>query len=356
MHRVIDAAALAEGARNLLCNCAGFGPGDEVVICREDARHGWYDASLAPAVATEARRLGLAVRLVDVPAPDDMGCHGLPDELTEARNVVFFARIGDHDRFGAAGGGRRVMVYARTPADLASEFGRTLHEAMSRLKQAVDGVLFAADVIEITCPRGTAVRGAVGRAPGPVPDVTVRRFPLGVPAPVPAAGFSGRVALARNLTPTGNRAYRPPVLPLSAPVTAEIEGGRIAGFHGAPDAVAAIEAHYRHVAGLFGIDPFTVHSWHAGLHPGCRFVDDDGRDSDLWSNSVFSSPRLLHFHTCGTEAPGEISWNIVDATVRVDGKALWLDGRLRPAAFPSLAACIARHDALAALFPGPGTI
>lgn len=93
-----------------------------------------------------------------------------------------------------------------------------------------------------------------------------------------------------------------------------------------------------------------VHSWHAGLHPGCRFFAAEGSDRDYWSNTVFSSPRVLHFHTCGATAPGEISWNLVDATVTVDGVPLWQAGTLRPRAFAALTAVLDAHPALGALF------
>ncbi len=348
-----DAEALAEAARNLLVSCAEFARGDRLEICREDARHGWYDAAVVEAVAREAERLGLSVSLCEVLPPDMAQPQVAMDTLATAGNIVFFARIGDQDRFGAGGArGRRVMVYARNAADLASDFGRVPHPAMRHFKAAVDRLLFAATEIAITCPNGTALSGRVHATGAGVADTTVRRFPLGVPAPVPAGGFSGRVALTDSLTPTGNSCYDPPVLHLAAPVMAEIRDGRITGFDGDPAQVARIEAHYARVSLRLGLDPWVVHSWHAGLHPGCRFFAQDGSDRDYWSNTVFSNPRVLHFHTCGAMAPGEISWNLIDATVTVDGTPLWQAGMLRPRAFPALAAVVEADQALARLFPG----
>ncbi|MGV6848905.1 MAG: hypothetical protein ACWA5A_11055 [Marinibacterium sp.] len=351
LHPIPDDTALAESARNLLCTCGGFAPGDAVVICSEGARHGWYDGAVAAAVAREAEELGLRVTLCEAAPPDCDQPPALSEAMRRGAHIVYFARIGDHDRFGPAiPGARRVMVYARTADDLASPFGRTDYAAMMALKRAVDTVIFAARKIEIGCPQGTDISGAVPPGHGAVQDVTIRRFPLGVPAPVPADGFSGRVALCRALTPTGNRAYDPAVLPLAQTAFADVTAGRITGFHGPSKEVAAIEAHYCAVAEKFGLDPWVVHSWHAGLHPGCRFFTDDGANPDYWSNTVFSSPRLLHFHTCGSIAPGEISWNIVDPTVLVDGRPLWLDGTLQPDGFGAICDCIARHKALSALF------
>ncbi len=68
--------------------------------------------------------------------------------------------------------------------------------------------------------------------------------------------------------------------------------------------MARAEAQYAHVAGLYGIDGGIVHSWHAGIHPGCAFAGSAHDSYERWSGSAFGNPRLLHFHTCGAYAPG----------------------------------------------------
>ena len=40
-----------------------------------------------------------------------------------------------------------------------------------------------------------------------------------------------------------------------------------------------------------------------------------------------TTPRYLHFHTCGDYAPGEIAWSLFDATVLIDGETYWQEGR-----------------------------
>ncbi len=352
--------ALAEAAGNLLFACGGLKPGDAVVICREDPAYGWYDAGLAEVLLATATGLGLAAELRDLPPPGVEPDAATAALLLSSANLIFLARLGDQGRFGPSGGlGRRVMVYARDLAAFGSAFGRTPHAAMQDFKAAMDAVLFSAVEITITCAAGTLITGRAARAPAETssaltpPDVTVRRFPLGVPAPVPGAGFSGRVALVDALTPTGNRSYEPAVLFLQGPVLALVEAGRITGFEGAAQDVATVEAHYRRVSDRFGIDPGVVHSWHGGLHPACPFHLPTGTDRDLWSNTVFANPRLLHFHTCGAAAPGEISWNIIDPTVTVDGTPLVESGVLRPHAFAPLMTAMAAHAALGALFPSP---
>ena len=67
------------------------------------------------------------------------------------------------------------------------------------------------------------------------------------------------------------------------------------------------------------------------------------------------APRLLHVHTCGAYAPGEICWNLLDPTITLDGVALWSDGRLHPDRIPGGAAVLDGCPELAALFAQPAT-
>ena len=76
-------------------------------------------------------------------------------------------------------------------------------------------------------------------------------------------------------------------------------------------------------------------------------------NADRWSNTVFSSPRALHFHTCGAYAPGEICWMVIDPTITLDGAPLWRAGALNPAAHPAVAAVVAAHPALGPLCARP---
>ena len=100
------------------------------------------------------------------------------------------------------------MVYARNAEVLASAYGVTDYRTMVEVKRRVDEFCAAADCIEISCELGTMLTGkpAVGSADA-LEYVSVARFPLSVPAPVLASGFSSRVALTRYLTPTGSMLY-----------------------------------------------------------------------------------------------------------------------------------------------------
>lgn len=135
---------------------------------------------------------------------------------------------------------------------------------------------------------------------------------------------------------------------------AHFAAGRLTHFSGDAEAVRTAEAHYRFVSETFGLDGRCVHSWHAGIHPGCEFSGPASASYEKWSGSAFGNPRVLHFHTCGDYAPGEISWNVFDPTIHVDGKALWRNGVLEPTFVPGGAEILARYPSAKAAFDVPG--
>lgn len=329
LHREDFAPDLAAGADNLVLGCAGIIPGQRVLIVAEEPALGWFDDIAPSAVADAARRAGAEVSILPVGDPADGPPPELARAIPEADVAIYFARIGDQDRFVDLGHETvRIVSYARTGPVLASRFGRRDHRRMMALKRAVERALMGAGRIEITCPMGTRLTGPGPRTEPEASDVTVRRFPMCVPSPVSARGFSGEVMLAGYLTPTGSQVYDPPNLALPDPVVAEVRDGRIDRFRGAPETVERVEAHYAAIASRFGIRPGVVHSWHAGIHEDCTFDSDIDTDPDLWSNTVFGSPGYLHFHTCGDYPPGEICWMVAAPTIMADGRAIWRNGIL----------------------------
>ncbi|MEL7469664.1 MAG: hypothetical protein AAFN27_14505 [Pseudomonadota bacterium] len=321
------------GARNLLLNCAGLLAGQRIVLLAEDPALGWYDDEAPRVTAEVAREMGGDVTVLPVGGPDAAMPPGVDRIASQADIVVFFARIGDQARFSARRyPGICVMVYARTATALGSPFGTRPHSAMQALKNEIHARVFGARQLHVSCPKGTELTGLMPRIePEHAADVTILRFPMCVPAPVPAATFSGRVALSGWLTPTGSRAYHPASLKLEHDVIALVENGRIAGFDGPSREVEAIRRHYDRVAKQFDLDADAVHSFHAGIHDGCAHPCAAEDDPDLWSNTVFGSPRYLHVHTCGAEPPGEICWMVENPTVSADGIAIWSNGTLIPA-------------------------
>lgn len=345
--------ALHRAVENMLCHCAGLGPGHRLLIVAETCDDGYYDPTLAPAVAEAAHALGIAATLVALPFSPEAA--PLPPavmaESARADRTLFLSRRGDQLRFdGSLAAMAPVVCYALDRAMMASGFGSADHRAFVALLGCLNAALAAARHIHVTCPLGTDFAGPGARiATGG--EVTVRRFPLSVFSPVPAADFAGTVAVAGFLTGTGKTLYQPHDLPLDGVLRVRFAGDRIVGFDG-PDADAAA-AHYDRVGALLGLDARHVHSWHAGIHPGCAYAGTAGENPARWGGSAFGNPRVLHFHTCGADAPGEISLNVIDPTIRVDGVAVWEDGRLFPERVAGGAEILARFPDVAALFAAP---
>ena len=353
-----QAAAMRDGVRNLLAGCAGAAPGARLLILHEDDGLGYYGPGLAAAVAQAARALGHPVDLCDIgfaPQAGDLPAPVLA-RMAAADHVLYLARLGDQMRFRPLPqGAKSIVSYAVTPGAMASPFATVPHAAMVALKSAINAAMQGAQDIRVTCPLGTDLRGRVPPGGGAMPDVGVKRFPMCVHAPIPMDGFAGRVALARFLVGTGSIYYEPFLHAFDGVVMARVTGTRVAACDGPAEAVAGLRAHVADVAARHGLDGDFVHSWHSGIHPGCaydgRAVDNPGR----WTGSAFGNPRLLHVHTCGAYAPGEICWNVLDPTVTLDGVALWQDGRLQPERIPGGTAVLDDCPELAALFADPAT-
>ena len=346
------------GARNLLENCAGARVGDHLLILEEDPALGFYAAGLAESVAYTAQAMGLSVSREAVPFSATGA--DLPDpvqaRMMAADHVLYLARLGDQTRFrpGPAAD-RSIICFALDQGMMASPFATVPHGAMLALKAAVTDALLSAREIRVTCPLGTDFGGRIVPPQDHLPDVGMKRFPMSIFAPLPMAGFAGRVALSRFLVGSGSVYYDPFALPLDGVCHVTFDGTRTLGYDGPPDMCDQIRAHVARVADELGLDGGFVHSWHAGLHPGCAFpgraLDAPGR----WGGSAFGNPRILHIHTCGDHAPGEICWNVFDPTVTLDGVAVWEGGRLHPDRVAGGAEIVEACPPLASAFADPAT-
>lgn len=341
-----------KGARNLLINCAELKSGDKLLIVSEQSDLGWYDGHSAEFIAIEAEKMGINQTLTKVGSPKNFRSTDLIELIEKNTVTIFFSRIGDQERFSQPKDGTRiVMCYIRDMDMLSSPFGTTNYNAFKDFKNAVDDILFNAKKIEISCPLGSNFSGALPKPQKKRNDNDpVRRFPLGVHEPIEAKTFSGQVALDRYLAPTGSRVYEPDFLKLSEPIIAEIKLGRIKGFTGQEDQVKKVKEHYNQVANKFNIDPTVVHSWHAGIHPGSNYKVPESDNPDRWSNTVFSQPDYIHFHTCGDYAPGEISCTNHGHTIKVNGMPLWNKGVLFPNIFENTKTCMDTWPELKELF------
>ena len=341
------------GARNLLVNCAGAVAGDRLLIAYEPPEFGYFDKDAVATVAGAARGLGIDVDTVDVGFNPE-NPHLPPDLLDrfEAADVILFlARLGDQLRFSDMPKGKKIIVsFAINRALFGSGFANGHHDAFLEIKDAVNTVLDKADEVRMTCPLGTDVRGAPEMNLNADGDTSILRFPMSVFTPVPGHGFSGKVAVP-FLTGTGSRYYDDYTIEFETPVMIAMENGRITGIEGREADRA--RAQYDRVAGMFGIDRDFVHSWHAGIHPGCGYPWDMRENYERWGGSAFGNPRILHFHTCGAYAPGEISWNIFDPTIEIDGTVFWENGVFHADRLPGGGQILETYPCAAGLFAQP---
>lgn len=346
------------GARNLLLNCAEAETGQRLLIAYEPPEYGYFEPGAVARVTQTARSIGLAVETVDV-GFDPTTPH-LSDDLLQkfdaADIILFLARLGDQLRFSDMPEGKRIVVcFTVNETLLGSGFGSSHHHAFLRIKELTNTALANAAHVQITCPAGTEVTGTPQMNLTRSGDTSVHRFPMSVFTPVPAHSFSGRVALPGFLTGTGSKYYDSYTVEFDGPTHALFRDGRLTGFKGAKADVDRANAHYDYVADLLGIDRNAVHSWHAGIHPGCCYPWDMRENLERWGGVAFGNPRLMHFHTCGAYAPGEISWNIIDPTIIVDGVTLWDNGVFRAERLPGAAEVLATYPCAAALFATPET-
>jgi hypothetical protein len=348
----------AKGVRNLLMNCADCRPGQSVLIVCETDTVGYYDPMMGYAIQTVGEQLDLKTKIVGVPWNRDVcdPSKALTQKMIEADCTLFLARLGDQIRFRPRNSATtQVISYALDCEMLASPFGTIDYRAFEVLRDLINTAVLMASDIHVTCPAGTDFRGSPSVFTTAGSDITRKRFPISVHAPITAGGFRGCIAQNGFLTGTGSQYYTPWSCRLDDTLFVNFEDNHITGFDGLPNDVAAAKAHYEFVGEKYGLDTYYVHSWHGGIHPACAFFEPAGVHFERWSGSAFGNPRLMHFHTCGAYPPGEISLNILDPTIRIDGIAVWEGGVLHPERMTGGAALLDAYPDMQLAFKTPET-
>lgn len=344
------------GARNLILNCAKAVAGDRLLIAYEPPEFGYFDSNAVSCVAGVASALGLSVDMVDVgfnPHNPHLPGH-LLHRFERTDIILFLARLGDQLRFSDMPPGKKIVVsFALNLELLGSGFANGHHNAFTELKKCTNQMLASAQNVRVTCSAGTDVIGRPEMNLNADGDCSIIRFPMSVFTPVPARTFSGRVAISGFLTGTGSKYYDNYTIEFDGQVFAKMREGRLTGFDGQAQDVARAEAQYDRVASMFGIDRNFVHSWHAGIHPGCGYYWNMRENYERWGGSAFGNPRLMHFHTCGSYAPGEISWNVIDPSIEIDGVMVWDRGVFHAELIPGGEEILSNYSCAAALFAQP---
>ncbi len=343
------------GAENLILRCAELSADETVVIIFEDPELGWYNLDVVKTISEFLKKMGINPTLLKVSGPTN----SKNVEVTEAVNAhdcaIFFSRIGDQDRFEVPVHGKKIiMSYIRNNQMLASPYGCCDYRAFVELKSAINKIMISSECVDISCSRGTSLSALLkkDKIEGPK-DVYVRRFPLGVPQPLSASTMVGQVALCNYLAPTGSKVYEPATLKIVDIVLAKIRDGIILHLSGDHGCIEKIKKHYFEIGKKFKIRDDNVHSYHAGIHPGCNYLTSAADNPDRWANTIFTNPRVLHFHTCGDYSPGEICWMVIDPTIKFDNKALWSNGVLRVSDFAETKQILQKWPDLKKVFEHP---
>ncbi|MBX2878658.1 MAG: hypothetical protein KTR32_01940 [Granulosicoccus sp.] len=315
---------------NLLVNCVGGEPNQHLLIVEEPESEDMYEPGIGSLIAERAKRMGLTVSAI---APDLVKeTADIPMTVSEhmrvADHTLFLSRIGDIARFTPlSGNGSKTICYARRVAMFDSYYANSCHKLMSVLLDRLENTLHQAESWQIECALGTNVTGHFNWSEiNNTNDFTLSFFPVTTFTPVTCDSASGNVALSRWLMPGGATKVGPDHVPFQGIVNAAIENGVIQRFEGDPAAVETIQNHYALITNALGVNRNRVHSWHAGINPHTFYDSKIEENFECWNATSFSSPRYLHFHTCGDLAPCEITWSVFNPTVMIDGEVFWENG------------------------------
>lgn len=341
----------AEGARNLLEDCAGLASGASVLIVCEAGEDPFFDPEVGKIVATKARSLGMRpeLRLADPSAPE------IPKEIVvrmhDVDATLFFSRLGGRARFSAPKApGPVVNCYATTPDHLGDPFCTLNYATQRAIHDALVHRISRASGYRIVAPCGTDLSGRVSRRhEAALTDFALELFPLMIFPPVMCDELTGRLVIDHFVTSSATRAYDDSVLMLNNPLTASVEDSRIVALNGPADLVTRLKDQMHRATALTGGDPMQINSWHTGINPNTFTETRAMEDPDRWGAMAFGSPRYTHFHASGHD-PGDIAFSLFDASISFDGVPFWTDGRFAFLELPEIAALVPPED-LAALSP-----
>ena len=96
---MINLENLKKGANNLLINCADISDQDTLLIISEDPALGWYEKDISDAVSKIANNMGIKTKVLEVGGPQNDSKNKLTEIINDFDCTIFFARIGDQDRF-----------------------------------------------------------------------------------------------------------------------------------------------------------------------------------------------------------------------------------------------------------------
>ena len=326
----MDEFNLQEGARNLLCNCAGGKAGDSVLIVGESGPDAYFESGLVDAVGKSAADLGMKPTCILAKPPKSST--DFPANVAEAMQAaditVFFSRIGDRVRFvSSPGNGTKVMCYALTEKYLSSAFGTTDFTVTETVLERLIDTISNASGYRIQAEGGTDLTGEIqiDETKSDLIPFSLQLFPTMIFPPIGFRNLNGTLAIDYFTLSSSTRSYENSVLRLSSPIRTAVENNVMTTFDGDEDMVCAFTAQCEKAARITGGEPFRLNSWHTGINPHTFYDRDPYDDLERWGTVAYGSPRYTHIHAAGND-PGDLAIQLFDASICFDGNRIWKDG------------------------------
>ena len=330
----IDYQLALEGANNLLFDAVKAKAGDRLLIVGEQGENTHFERDVCDAVFAAAKAAGIDAQVQSFEVCNS--ANDFPESLSETMDsvdhTVFFSRLGDQVRFcSTPGSGSKTMCYALNADYLASEFCRIPHSLLTRLHDSLVDKISNSYQFEITCSMGTALRGNLLTTTTEDTDnnsftaFEVGLFPQTIFPPLCCSKMSGKLVLKDWLTSSSTVIYDDSVYYLATPIVATITNGKITQLDGNSEHCAALEKHFYRVSEIVGGEAMSVNSWHTGIIPATWYSGRARDDLERWGSVSYASPRITHFHACGSD-PGQIGINLFDASIQFDDEIIFQDG------------------------------
>ena len=324
-------AELISGINNLLLNCAQINSQERLLLVGEVGSQRYYDDDLCTLVKQIAVEIGAIVSTYN--AEPVASAKRMPNELaqmmSESDVAIFFSRLGDQIRFiDWPGTARKVMCYTLTKAHLGAPFASLDYNKMTEMLNMLESVIRASSTYRIETSDGTQLTGEIvaGDCRLSSQKFFVTLFPVMIFEPIICHNVCGTLTVSRFITSTSTTAYDQSVLRIQSPVTARVKNSVITELAGDTECVNQVDRQLNRAARLSGGDPYVLNSWHTGINPGTFFSGNPFTNLERWGTVAYGSPRYTHFHGAG-HAPGDVAYNLMDASIWFDDQMLWQEGK-----------------------------
>lgn len=319
--------------KNLLEDCGGIKRGTKLLLVNEPNSVAVCRTTVEK-IADYAIGLGADVEnvwIAPVDGPEDIPAF-LIEKISASEVTIFNHGMGAMLRLRPGVGSRTTILnYITNEKLLSSDWGRVPYAAWEQINAQVGARLDSAKRWKISCPWGTHLEGTFppvhqNNSPATSSGFSLLTFPVGTHRPMGAEQVNGKLAV-KWLASSANHDVGAGLC-LDAHVLAVINDSRIVSFDGPKLQACQAMAYLEKIGEKNSKDPFLINSWHAGTNPLTCVPWKATEHLNEWQLLSHNSPRLLHFHVVGEQAPGEISIPILDPVVTIDDATFWDKGKM----------------------------